>query len=116
KGLIQIAQTCQKFLQDIYRDGKIFKQPNFPYELVLGHPDYQRDYRVVSLPDQLRLRFMAVDLIKENNNTWHIADFHLAAPSGIAYALQNRRIQSQIFPELREKVHVFSISQFPAQL
>lgn len=114
KGLLQIAQTFQNFLQDIYGEGKIFKQPNFPYELVLGHPDYQRDYRV--LPDQPRLRFMAVDLVKENNNTWHIADFHLAAPLGIAYALQNRRIQSQIFPELREKVHVFSISQFPAQL
>ncbi|MEZ5406066.1 MAG: circularly permuted type 2 ATP-grasp protein [Verrucomicrobiia bacterium] len=115
-GLIQVARTFQSFLQDIYSEGKILKQPHFPFKLVLGHPDYQRDYRVLNLPDQLRLRFIAVDLVKENNHTWHIANLHLDTPSGIAYALQNRRIQSQIFPELREKVHVFSVSQFPAQL
>lgn len=115
-GLIQITRTLQAFLQDIYSQDKIFKQPGFPFESILSHPGYQRECRAFSLPDRLHLRFIAIDLIKTVQNQWHVSALHLTSPSGIAYALQNRRIQSQVFPELMESAHVLPISHFPTQL
>ena len=115
-GLIQTARTLQSFLQDIYSKGKILKQPRFPFEQVLSYPGFLREYRSFSLPNQLHLRFIAIDLVQENLGKWYIKAFHLALPAGIAYTLQNRRIQNQVFPELMEATHVLPISHFPTQL
>lgn len=115
-GLIQTTRTLQALLQDIYSQGEIFKQPGFPYESILGHPDYQRECRSFPPREQLHLRFIAIDLVQKTQGNWAITALHLASPQGIAYALQNRRIQSQVFPELMEKTHILPISHFPTQL
>ncbi|MES2310500.1 MAG: circularly permuted type 2 ATP-grasp protein [Verrucomicrobiota bacterium] len=116
QGLQQRMQGFQKFFQDIYDQRKILREGFLPMHLVMDNPEFYRECVRLFSQEKSFFRWAACDLAKDHQGNWHVVRDHFSIPPMLSYALQNRRTQNQIFPELFEDRLVQSIGSFPLEL
>jgi uncharacterized circularly permuted ATP-grasp superfamily protein/uncharacterized alpha-E superfamily protein len=116
KGLADRARTWNSFLRDIYSTQEILKAGIVPYEVVYSDPHYRRECVGVRLAQDIHLHVSAYDLIRDESGRWVVMEDQISNPTGAGYALQNRRILSQVCPQFMEGAPVSPIYQYPAQL
>jgi uncharacterized circularly permuted ATP-grasp superfamily protein/uncharacterized alpha-E superfamily protein len=115
-GVAQRIRAWNAFLKDIYTSQEILKAGVVPFELIYEDPRYQRPCMNVPVMRNIFLNVTAVDLIRDQAGQWLVLDDHVANPSGAAYALQARRVLSQVSPELMEGQTVAPVHTYPTQL
>ncbi|WP_372695798.1 circularly permuted type 2 ATP-grasp protein [Immundisolibacter sp.] len=99
-GLAQRAELLNLLLTDLYGPRETLRRGLLPPALVFGHGGFLRPCQDIRLPSAHQLPLYAADLVRDcNGRTWVLAD-RTQSPSGIGYALENRRVTARVLPSL----------------
>ena len=99
-GLAQRAELLNAILADLYADQDLLRDGILPPAVVLGHGGFTRVVARSSSRDPRPLVFSATDLGRDADGQWRVLADRAQAPSGIGYAMENRRVVSRVMPEL----------------
>lgn len=111
-GLAQRAELMNAILVDLYGEQRLLRQGILPPEVVFGHTGFVRTMARVATRDQQPLVIAAADLGRASDGTWTVISDRAQAPSGIGYALENRRVISQVLPELYREAGLHRVRPF----
>ncbi|WP_278258483.1 circularly permuted type 2 ATP-grasp protein [Nocardioides convexus] len=87
-------------LADLYGPQTLLARGIVPPAVVLGHRGFTRVVARASTADPRPLVLSATDLGRDADGTWRVLGDRTQAPSGLGYALENRRVLSRVMPEL----------------
>ena len=108
----QRARLANALLRDIYGEQRLVRSGVVPPQLVLGHPQYLRALQGTRPPDGIHVHLYSVDLARAKDGSWTVLSSRADAPSGLGYALENRIVVSQTFPELFMELGVERLASF----
>jgi uncharacterized circularly permuted ATP-grasp superfamily protein/uncharacterized alpha-E superfamily protein len=111
-AVVQRARLANAILHDIYGEGRLLHSGIVPPQLVLGHPQYLRALQGVRPPDGVHVHLYSVDLARAGDGSWRVLASRADAPGGLGYALENRVVVSQTFPELFSELGVQRLATF----
>jgi uncharacterized circularly permuted ATP-grasp superfamily protein len=112
-GLSQRVQALNLFLQDIYGPQHILRDGVIPEAMILGNSQYRRVMQGVKVPLGVYSAISGIDLVRTDEMQFHVLEDNLRVPSGVSYMLENRRILSQLEPDLFERQGVAPIAHYP---
>ena len=111
-AVTQRARLANAILRDIYGEQNLLRDGVVPAQLVLGHPQYLRALQGVVPPDGVHVHLYSIDLARAANGSWTVHASRSDAPTGLGYALENRIVVSQTFPELFGDLGVQRLATF----
>ncbi|WP_431309124.1 circularly permuted type 2 ATP-grasp protein [Gordonia prachuapensis] len=100
KAIIQRSTLLDLLLRDLYRDQKTIRSGLIPPEMVFGHPAYIRKAVRLEVPGPHALFLHAIDLGRAPDGRFEVFADRTQAPSGIGFAMIDRRLLSRTFPQL----------------
>jgi uncharacterized circularly permuted ATP-grasp superfamily protein/uncharacterized alpha-E superfamily protein len=112
RGLVQRAELLDLVLGDIYGSRRLVRSGLLPAELVLGHEEYVRDADGVRLPGPRQLFLAASDLARDADGAWRVLGDRTQAPSGLGFAMEDRRVVSRVVPDLYRTTRMLRLSPF----
>ncbi len=112
RGVAQRAELLERVLVDVYGEGRLIAEGAFPAAALTGSADYVGAMRGVKPPGGRWLRLYAVDLGRGPDGSWWALGDRTQAPSGCGYALENRLVVSQAFPDLYAQLNVERLAPF----
>ena len=115
-AIIQRIKALNYFLKDIYHEQFIIKDRIIPAELIAYHPNFLREMRNLSVPEDIYTHISGVDLIRNNDGKFYVLEDNLRTPSGVSYMLENREITRRLYPNLLPKQNVRQVSNYPQML
>jgi uncharacterized circularly permuted ATP-grasp superfamily protein len=116
KGLIQRLEAIDRFLADVYGDGKILADGVVPEEDVVSSQGWRPQMRGIRPPLDRWCHISGLDLVRDGAGTWRVLEDNLRCPSGVAYFLENRRVMKRIVPSLFSGRAVAPIDNYASQL
>jgi uncharacterized circularly permuted ATP-grasp superfamily protein/uncharacterized alpha-E superfamily protein len=99
-GLAQRAELLNAVLVDLYGEQRLLAEGIVPPAVVLGHVGFTRVVARPAAIDPRPLVLAATDLGRDAEGRWRVLADRAQAPSGIGYAMENRRVISRVLPEL----------------
>jgi uncharacterized circularly permuted ATP-grasp superfamily protein/uncharacterized alpha-E superfamily protein len=111
-GIIQRAQLLSLLLEDLYGPQDLVAQGSFPAALLYANPAFLRPLVGVRVPAHSYLHMLAIDLARSPDGQWWVLADRTQAPSGSGYALENRRIVSDVLPDLFRTSNVLRLAPF----
>lgn len=99
-GLAQRGELLNAVLADLYGDQRLLSEGIVPASVVFGHAGFSRVIARASTQDPRPLVLAATDLGRDARGEWVVLADRAQAPSGIGYAMENRRVISRVLPEL----------------
>lgn len=111
-GLAQRAELINALLADLYGPRTLLRDGIVPAPLVLGHSGYLRTVARPSMADERPLLFSATDLGRGDDGEWRVLADRVQAPSGLGYAMENRRVISRVLPELYRQAPLHRMAPF----
>ena len=112
QGIIQRAQLLSLVLEDLYGAQDLVSNGHFPAALLYANPAFLRPLVGVRVPAHSYLHMLAVDLARSPDGQWWVLADRTQAPSGSGYALENRTIVADIFPDLFRASNVLRLAPF----
>ena len=112
EGVVQRAELLERVLADVYGEGRLIAEGALPAAAITGSIDYVAAMRGVRPPGGRGLRLYAVDIGRGPDGTWWVLGDRAQAPSGCGYALENRLVVSQAFPDLYAQLNVERLAPF----
>jgi uncharacterized circularly permuted ATP-grasp superfamily protein/uncharacterized alpha-E superfamily protein len=100
EGLAQRAELLNAVLADLYGPRQLLSSGLLPPAVVFGHGGFTRVVARGSMRDPRPLVFSATDLGRDATGEWRVLGDRAQAPSGLGYAMENRRVISRVMPEL----------------
>lgn len=106
-GLAQRAELLNAVLADLYGPQTLLSSGIVPAAAVLGHAGFVRPVARTAgggaggTPQPLLLS--AADLGRDADGDWRVLADRVQAPSGLGFAMENRRVISQVLPDLYEQ-------------
>jgi uncharacterized circularly permuted ATP-grasp superfamily protein len=116
EGLAQRVRALNLFLDDIYHDGRIFRDRIVPRELVYTCKHYRREMRGLKLPQKRHVAISGTDLIRLVDGSFVVLEDNLRVPSGVSYMLANRQISKGLLPDLFREHRVRPIEHYAQEL
>jgi len=111
-GLIQRARLLNSILADLYGPQKLLKDGLLPPALLYANNGFQRPCHGVKVPGNQYLHLIAVDLARSKDGDWWVLSDRTQAPSGAGYALENRIVLNETFPDLFRESKVRRLASF----
>jgi uncharacterized circularly permuted ATP-grasp superfamily protein/uncharacterized alpha-E superfamily protein len=111
-GLIQRARLLNWIAADLYGQQKLLRGGHLPPAIVFANPGFLRPCHAVPVPDDAFLHLLAVDLARSADGQWWVLSDRTQAPSGAGYALENRIVQAETFPDLFREFRVQRLASF----
>lgn len=111
-GLIQRARLLNWIAADIYGPQRLLRGGHLPPAIVFGNPGFWRPCHGLRIPDNTHLHLLAVDLARSADGQWWVLSDRLQAPSGAGYALENRIVLAETFPDLFREFNVQRLAAF----
>lgn len=100
KGMIQRTEALNRFLDDVYHEGKILADGIVPRRLVEDNPYYYaKQVQGIDIPLKNHIFLAGIDLIRDEHGKYHVLEDNLRNPSGMSYVYQNRYVMRQVYPE-----------------
>ncbi|WP_417514078.1 circularly permuted type 2 ATP-grasp protein [Minwuia sp.] len=115
-ALIQRATLLDLILRDLLGPQTLLSEGRIPPALVFGHPGFFRPTVNAEAADQQKLFFYAADMARGADGQWRVMMDRTESPTGFGYALANRTIMAQVFPELLRSMDVRPVSGFFASV
>ena len=115
-GVVQRALAFNAYAQDLYAEQNILRDRVIPHDVALRDPAFLRQLSGIEVPYGEYSQFGAFDLVDAGGGDWRVLEHHMGTPFGVSHVLQNRRILSQVFPELYERVDVAPVAGFSTYL
>ncbi|MCB0155179.1 MAG: circularly permuted type 2 ATP-grasp protein, partial [Anaerolineae bacterium] len=98
QGLKQRLTALNKFLHDIYHEGKILSDGIVPRDMIYSSKHFRREMRGVNLPRKVYVAVAGTDLVRVDDGRFVVLEDNLRVPSGVSYMLANRQVMKQVFP------------------
>ncbi|GAA4819141.1 circularly permuted type 2 ATP-grasp protein [Nocardioides caeni] len=111
-GLAQRAELLNAVLADLYGDQTLLAEGIIPAPVVLAHRGFTRIVARPSVTDPRPLVLSATDLGRDADGAWHVLGDRTQAPSGLGYALENRRVLSRVMPELHREADLHRMAPY----
>lgn len=111
-GLAQRSELLDEILTDIYGPRRLLRTGVLPAEVVLGHPGFLRAADGVTLPGAHQLFMTAADIARNADGSWQVIADRTQAPSGMGYAMEDRRVLAQVLAGLYRKARIQRIGPF----
>jgi uncharacterized circularly permuted ATP-grasp superfamily protein/uncharacterized alpha-E superfamily protein len=111
-GLIQRARLLNAILSDLYGPQKLLREGRLPPALLFANPGFQRACHGIPVPGNQYLHLLAVDLARSKNGDWWVLSDRTQTPSGAGYALENRIVLNETFPDLFRESKVRRLASF----
>ena len=111
-AVAQRATLLNAMLADLYGEQTLLAEGLLPPALVYGQHGYLWPCRGIKPVGGTWLHQYAVDLARSPDGQWWVIADRTQAPSGAGYALENRLIVSQVFPEMFRDLHVQHLADF----
>lgn len=111
-GLAQRAELLNAVLADLYGEQRLLADGVVPPAVVLGHSGFARVVARESVRDPRPLVLSATDLGRDRDGGWRVLADRAQAPSGIGYAMENRRVVSRVMPELYREAGLHRIEPY----
>ena len=99
EGLDQRARLLDAILADIYGAQHLIKEGWIPPALIAANPSFLRPVVGITPPGGRFLHIVGCDLVRAGDGMWRVLADRVQVPSGQGYALENRIIMSNVFPE-----------------
>jgi len=115
-GIAQRATLLNALLADIYGDASLQRRALLPAAILKGHSGYLRPACGMQVPGGVYLHHYAADLARSPDGGWWVLADRTQAPSGAAYALENRLMVARMFPELFRDLSVQRLAGYFAAL
>lgn len=115
-GLAQRAELLNALLVDLYGPRTVLSEGIVPAAAVLGHSGYARPAARASAFDPQPLLLSATDLGRDADGEWRVLADRVQAPSGLGFAMQNRRVISQVLPDLFQESELHRMEPYFAAL
>ena len=114
KGLAQRALALDAFLRDVYGERAVVADGVLPAEVVAAAPGLRPTGALVPRTAR-RVHVAGMDLVRDGTG-WRVLEDNLRVPSGIGYAIQNRRLGRAVLGELPLPPGLLSADEVPALL
>lgn len=102
-GLAQRAELLNAVLADLYGPRELLRDGILPAAAVVGHSGFLRPLARTGSADATPLLLSAADLGRDANGEWCVLADRVQAPSGLGFAAENRRVMSQVLPDLYQE-------------
>lgn len=96
-GTAQRARALDAFLRDVYSEAAIVHDGILPRSLVARCPGRLPSASVWPAQSR-RAHVCGFDIVRDAEGRWLVLEDNLRVPSGVAYAIQNRRLLREAFP------------------
>src|ERR1700681_1109240 len=111
-GLIQRARLLNLILADLYGPQRLLRGGLIPPARVFANPGFWRPCHGVRVSGGSYLHLLAVDLARSPDGQWWVISDRTQAPSGAGYALENRIVMAETFPDLFREFRVKRLASF----
>ncbi len=111
-AVVQRARLLDAMLADLYGAQTLLADGLLPPALVFGQRGYKWPCRGIVPPGGRHLHLYAVDIGRAPDGNWWVIADRTQGPSGAGYALQNRIIISQAFPDTFRNLRVHKLAGF----
>ena len=111
-AVIQRARLADMLLRDIYGDQRLIRDGVLPPHLVTGHPQFLRPLCGTRPAQDVHVHLYSADLARGPDGSWKVMASRVDAPGGLGYALENRLVVSQTFPESFGDMRVARLAAF----
>jgi uncharacterized circularly permuted ATP-grasp superfamily protein/uncharacterized alpha-E superfamily protein len=111
-GLIQRARLLNCILADLYGPQQLLRGGHLPPALVFANPGFWRPCHGMPAALHPYLHMLAVDLARSPDGQWWVLADRTQAPSGAGYALENRIVLAETFPDLFREFQVERLVTF----
>jgi uncharacterized circularly permuted ATP-grasp superfamily protein/uncharacterized alpha-E superfamily protein len=108
----QRAQLADLILRDVYGERKLISGGHLPPHLVLGHPQFLRPLAGATPVGDVHVHLYSADLARAPDGSWRVLASRADAPGGLGYALENRLVVSQSFPDAFGEMRVARLASF----
>lgn len=115
-ALAQRAELLNAILVDLYGERRLLREGIVPSAVVFAHSGYLRPLARRSAVDPQPLLLSAVDLGRDADGEWHALADRVQAPSGLGFAAENRRVISQVMPDLFQESSLHHLDPYFAAL
>ncbi len=112
RGMIQRAELLDLVLTDLYGERRLLRSGIVPPEMILSDPQFLRACDRIEVPGDKQLVVFGVDIARAADGRWLALGHRAEAPSGAAYALENRRVLSRVFPNIFRQTGVQRLAPF----
>jgi uncharacterized circularly permuted ATP-grasp superfamily protein len=115
-GLIQRIKALNAFVTDVYREGHILKDGLIPRDLILESTQFRRGAVGVIPPLDVFITIAGIDLVRGDDGVFRVLEDNVRTPSGVSYALENRRVAARLMPQVLRTSGVRQIENYTADL
>ena len=99
-GLKQRTRALNAFLDDVYGDGQIIRDGVMAESVVHHCPGFLPAARGLAPGGRPRASVLGFDLLHAPSGKWVVLEDNLRVPSGLGYAVSNRRTAAEALPML----------------
>jgi carboxylate-amine ligase len=114
RGLIQRARTLDAFLRDVYADRQVVADGVIPAWVIDGAPGLLPLAALLRQP--VRAHIAGMDLVHDGAGHWAVLEDNLRVPSGLGYAVQNRRLTDHVWPDVQRPAGLLAVDDAPRLL
>jgi uncharacterized circularly permuted ATP-grasp superfamily protein/uncharacterized alpha-E superfamily protein len=111
-GLVQRAQLLDAIMADLYGARRLLARHHIPAAAIFDHDEYLRPLVGTQAAARQRLFMVAADLGRDSSGQWKVISDGTQAPSGAGYAMQNRRVVSQVLREIYHSANLHRLTPF----
>jgi uncharacterized circularly permuted ATP-grasp superfamily protein/uncharacterized alpha-E superfamily protein len=111
-GLAQRTELLNAILVDLYGPQRLLSSGVLPSSIVFGHEGFLRVAARASAADAQPLLLAAADLGRNAAGEWQVLADRAQAPSGIGFAMENRRVISRVMPEMYRQAGLHRMAPF----
>lgn len=111
-GIAQRAQLFDRILADLYGPQELISEGLLPPALAFGHPGYLWPCQGITPVGGRWLHLYAADLARSEDGRWWVVHDRTQGPSGVGYAMQNRRLVARGQLDLFRSAHVAHLADF----
>ncbi|HUE64611.1 MAG TPA: circularly permuted type 2 ATP-grasp protein [Rhizomicrobium sp.] len=111
-AVIQRAMLTDMILRDVYGPQALIRDGVLPPHLVTGHPQFLRPLCGARPALDVHVHLYSADLARGADGSWKVMASRADAPGGLGYALENRLVVAQTFPESFGDMRVARLAAF----
>jgi len=112
RGVSQRARLWNLVLADCYGPRQLLERRLLPPSILFSQSDYLRPLRHVPGPRQPPLTLYAADLARGPDGRWTVLADRTEAPNGTGFALENRVVLNNVFPELTRRLNLLRLAEY----
>lgn len=116
KGIDQRARALNKFIWDVYHEGKIIEEGIVPARLVYENSAYEPAMKGIDPPAGIYSHIVGTDIVRIGPEEFYVLEDNCRTPSGVSYMLENREIMLRLFPDLFESHAIEPVENYPTLL